>query len=268
MIAGPTRQIALRTRATAAFAAAAIFFTGAPLEAQVRDSVPFDAGEMLDYRVKIPIIGTVGRAVFRIDGPIEYRGTDVLLLRSDVTTKWGPIKGNSATVSWFDPARLLSLRFTKDERQPAYRDEENVELFPADRRFEQASGVDGYMPTDAPLDELSFIYFLRTMALEADSTFRFTRHYDAARNPIVVRLVKRETVKTALGEEPALLVEMRVRHPRHYRGEGVIRIHLSDDSRRIPLKIESNAPATGKVTLVLERYTPGTVAAIANLGRN
>jgi hypothetical protein len=54
---------------------------------------------------------------------------------------------------------------------------------------------------------------------------------------------------------------MRVRHPRHYRGEGVIRIHLSDDDRRIPLKIESNAPATGKVTLVLKRYTAGAAPA-------
>lgn len=261
MIGGTTLAPVPMTRATAAVAAAVILFAGLPVQSQRPDAVPFEAGETLDYRVKVPLIGTVGRAVFRVEGPVHYRGEEVLVLRSDVTTKWGPIKGSSATTSWFDPERLISLRFVKDEQQPGYRDEENVALYPDDRRFEQASGVAGEMPTDAPLDELSFIYFLRTMELQEDSTFRFVRHYDAARNPIVVRLIKRETVKTARGEEPALLVEMRVRHPRHYRGEGVIRIHLSDDEWRIPLKIESNAPATGKVTLVLESVTPGTAGA-------
>lgn len=270
MIAGHTRQINSMARASAIlFALAALFFTCASVESQGHNpAVPFDVGERLDYRVKVPLVGTVGRAVFRVEGPMEYRGTDVVLLRSDVTTKWGPIRGNSTSSSWFDPWRMLSLRFSKDERQPSYRDAEEVEMYPEARRFEQASGPDGEMPTDEPLDELSFIYFLRTMSLEGDSILRFARHYDTERNPVTIRLVKREMVKTELGEEPALLVEMRVRHPRHYRGEGVIRIHLSDDARRVPLKIESNAPATGKVTLVLERYTPPTGNAVAELGKD
>ena len=60
------------------------------------------------------------------------------------------------------------------------------------------------------------------------------------------------------------MLEMRVRHPRHYRGEGVIRIHLSADARRIPLRIESTAPSTGRVTLVLESYAapPGGAVAV------
>lgn len=269
MLAGISERIALVRRVAPSICAACILAGGTAAAAQPGDPpLPFEAGELLDYRVKVPIFGTVGKAVFRIDGPIEYRGEEVLLLRSDVTTKWGPIRGRSASTSWFDPDRLLSLRFEKDERQPAYRDEEQVELFPSVRRFEQENGAEGDIPTDAPLDELSFIYFLRTMEFLSDSTLHITRHYDIARNPIAVRLIGREMVETGVGRQRALLVEMRVRHPRHYRGEGVIRIHLSDDGRRIPLKIESSAPATGKVTLVLERYSIATDAgAIAEAGR-
>jgi hypothetical protein len=269
VLEGIRAGIAQMSRLAAGVGVVCLLAGGSVVGAQASEpSLPFAVGETLDYRVKIPIFGTVGKAVFRIEGPVAYRGEEVLLLRSDVTTKWGPVRGNSASMSWFDPDRLLSLRFEKDERQPAYHDEENVELFPSSRRFELASGVGGDMPTDAPLDELSFIYFLRTMELLPDSTVRFTRHYDVARNPTIVRLLRRESVETALGWDEALVIEMRVRHPRHYKGEGVIRIHLSDDPRRIPLKIESSAPATGKVTLVLERYTPPPSAtAIAVIGR-
>ena len=166
MLAGISERIALVRRVAPSIGTACILAGGTAAAAQPGDpSLPFEAGELLDYRVKVPIFGTVGKAVFRIDGPIEYRGEEILLLRSDVTTKWGPIRGRSASTSWFDPDRLLSLRFEKDERQPAYRDEEQVELFPSLRRFEQQDGAEGDMPTDAPLDELSFIYFQRTMEL-------------------------------------------------------------------------------------------------------
>lgn len=229
-------------------------------------AVPFEAGELLAYRVRVPIFGTVGRATFTVDGPVRYRGDDVLLLRSEITTRWGPVRGTSASSSWFDPERLVSLRFEKDERQPGHRDSEDVTLFPSTGEFVTEAGVRGDMPTNTPLDELSFIYFLRTLDLHADSTLRFTRHYDPARNPVTVRLVRRERVETGIGVEDAWLIEMRVRHPTHYRGEGVIRIHLSADARRIPLRIESSAPATGKVTLVLESYG-AAASATAALGR-
>lgn len=239
----------------------------ATLPAQTPDAtVPFEAGERIAYRVRIPIFGTVGRAVFAVDGPVEYRGEDVLLLSSSVTTKWGPIRGHSESASWFDPDRLLALRFEKEERQPGYHDSEDVTLFPASGHFEAANGARSEMPTDAPLDELSFIYFLRTLELSPDSVIRFRRHYDPARNPVSVRLIGRESIETGIGRDDAWIVEMRVRHPRHYRGEGVIRIHISADPRRIPLRIESTAPATGKVTLELDSYTAPSGSALA-IGR-
>lgn len=268
MLAGIARRHILVSRTVASIAAACALGVGTAAGQPAEPSLPFAAGEVLEYRVKIPVFRTVGRAVFRVEGPIRYRGVDVLVLRSDVTTKWGPIRGQSASASWFDPEQLHSLRFEKDERQPGSRDEESVDLYPAERRFEHASGHGGDMPTNAPLDELSFIYFLRTVELLPDSAIRFTRHYEASRNPVSVRLIKREIVETGMGSESALLIEMRVRDPRHYKGVGVIRIHLSDDERRVPLRIESSAPATGKVTLVLERYAaPPAARTVANVGR-
>ena len=50
------------------------------------------------------------------------------------------------------------------------------------------------MSTDAPLDELSFIYFIRTLPLTADTTFEVSRHFDATRNPIGLWILGRERV--------------------------------------------------------------------------
>jgi hypothetical protein len=67
-----------------------------------------------------------------------------------------------------------------------------------------------------------------------------------------VKVLGRESVTVGAGTFDALLVEMRVRDPAHYRGEGVIRIHLTDDARRLPLRIESTIPVAGTALLTLE----------------
>jgi len=81
------------------------------------------------------------------------------------------------------------------------------------------------------------------------------RHYDAARNPIAVRVVGRDTVRTSAGTFSTIVVEMRVKDPRRYGGEGVIRLHLSDDTFRYPVRIESSVPVLGATVLTLESVT-------------
>ena len=66
------------------------------------------------------------------------------------------------------------------------------------------------------------------------------------------------------GEFTAWVVEMRVQDPARYKGEGVIRIHLSDSACRLPLRIESRVPSMGKTVLSLESHThPASHFAVA-----
>jgi hypothetical protein len=151
---------------------------------------------------------------------------------------------------------MTALRYLKRTHGAFTRDDEqHVELFPEDRRWEDERGHSGESPTSTPLDELSFIYYLRTLPLDADTTNTVVRHYDAARNPIAVRVVGRDTVRTSAGTFPTIVVEMRVMDPRRYGGEGVIRLHLSDDTFRYPVRIESSIPVLGATVLTLESVT-------------
>jgi hypothetical protein len=229
-------------------------------------ALPFAVGERLEYDVRVGGLGTIGRGEMWIEGPVDVRGQDAWLLRFDFRAGRGPLKAVDRTRSWIDPRRMAALRFSKEERHPLSRHAESVELFPESRRWSEAGGAAGVSTTDAPLDELSFMYFLRTVPLDADTTLRFDRHFDAARNPTSVRVVGREMVTTVAGEFATIVLEMRVRDPRRYRGEGVIRLHLSDDADRIPVRIESRMPVVGTAVMSLRARTAAP-SQLADTGR-
>ena len=119
------------------------------------------------------------------------------------------------------------------------------------------------MSTDAPLDELSFIYFVRTLRLADGDSYSLARHYDAARNPVRVRVVGRGVTQVPAGRFQTVRVEMRVRDPVRYQGEGVIHIHLTDDARRLLVRMESSIPRAGRMVLSLESGSGGCGTATA-----
>lgn len=219
------------------------------------EQLPFFVGERLTYRVRTSRFGGSGKGEMTVEGPVDLRGTSAYVLRSNVETRVGPVKAVNRSESWLDVDRMTTLRFRKRERSLVSSGSEAVELFPETKTWKAADGRTGESESEFPLDELSFVYFLRTVPLALDSTYRLDRHFDRARNPTTVRVVRREVVTTPAGRFTTLLLEMRVKDPARYRGDGVIRINLTDDHCRIPVRIESAVPLAGDATLTLERHT-------------
>jgi uncharacterized protein DUF3108 len=217
--------------------------------------LPFVVGERLHYRVSVGKLGTVGEGVMSVDGPVEIRGTQTLVLRSEMKAHVAFLKSYERAESWLDPTRMAILRYQKRGRGPLARGDERVEVYPEDLRWEDGRGNVGELPTDAPLDELSFIYYLRTLPLADDTVETVVRHYNRDRNPIAVRVIGRDTVRTRAGTFATIEVEMKVKDPKRYGGEGTIRIHLSDDAYRYPVRIESSVPVFGSTVLTLDGFT-------------
>jgi hypothetical protein len=214
-------------------------------------ALPFSVGEKLTYEVSSPKAGKIGTATMWIEGPVDVRGTSTFILRFDSRIKIAFLTAVSRSSSWFDPLRNSSLRFLKYERNPLSRNDESVDFFPDQKQWKSVKGETGQSPTNTPLDELSFMYFIRTLPMTAGATYKFDRHFDAARNPTTISVIRREMIPTPMGELRVILVEMRVRDPRHYKGEGVIRIHLTDDECRLPARIESTMPVIGTAVLTI-----------------
>ncbi len=232
---------------------------------QSESPLPFMVGERITYRVSVAKLGNVGKGAMWIEGPVNVRGVSTYLLRFDFSAGKGPIKATDQTSSWLDPERMSAQRYSKHEKHMLSHRDERVEMFPATRQWAASSGENGVSPTDAPLDELSFMYFIRTLPLTPSAVHRFSRHFDAARSPTSVTVVRRETVSTPAGNFRTVLIEMRVKDPRRYKGEGVIRINLTDDSIRLPVRIESAMPIVGTAVMTLESFNNPAQRKLAQL---
>jgi hypothetical protein len=245
-------QPTLPTKSSLVLAAAGAVLLAATAAGQ-RDggSFPFAPGEACVYRGSGPL-GRMGSGTFAVDADAASGGW---LMRFDFRGRMGPVGVENHTRSWFDPGETASVRFTKMERSPISTRRQDVRMDARTRRW-TGTEENGAMPTGSPLDELSFVYFLRTLRLADGDAYSFDRHYDAARNPVRVRVVGRGALRVPAGDFPAVQVEMRVRDAHHYDREGVILIHFTDDARRIPLRMESRLPLAGRVVLSLEAITP------------
>jgi len=237
--------------------------------ADVTASLPFAVGERLVYDAHAGP-GLNGRAEMWIEGPVELRGTSTMKLRFSFSARVGFLRVNDNTTSWLDPVRMATLRFAKEEHHLLARRSEDVDIDPAARRWETADGRVGTSGSDAPLDELSFIYAIRTFSLADDSTVVLDRHFDPARSPTTLRSLGRGSVTTPMGVFATREVEMRVRDAHNYQGEGVIRFSFSDDACRRPVRIESKIPGAGTVVLTLASASPsiaGCQAGTATVAR-
>ena len=244
-----TRNGGGRLRIAGALALLALPMTRVSAQA----TLPFGPGERLTYHVRVDKMRASGRGTMWIEGPTEIRGASTLLLRSAVEVGIGPIKAIDKTDSWFDPARMAALKFEQQHRYLFSRRSADVEMYPDEMRWTNSAGDGGNSLTAAPLDELSFIYYIRTLALEPDSSYQLNRHYDTDRNPVCIRVLGRDTVRIALGTFPVIVTELRVKDPR-FTGEGVIRLFLTEDDDRVPVRIESALPGLGSAVFTLERF--------------
>jgi hypothetical protein len=219
--------------------------------AQAPGPLPFGIGERLTFVVGTTHLGNVGQAVMTLTGPVDVRGTPTMLASFDTHVSMALMKGSDESRSWIDPSDLTSLRFAKHERRPFSSDDDSVDVFPALHRWTGPHGTSGTTTSDHPLDELSFIYFLRTVSFAPDSTYSFDRHYDTRRSPTTIRVIKHETLQTPAGKFDTIELEMRVKDGTDYKGEGVLHLWFSDDSCHLPIRIESAMPVLGTGILTL-----------------
>lgn len=218
-------------------------------------TLPFAVGEHLVYAAHAGP-GLNGTAEMWIEGPVDVRGTPTMVLRFTFDARVGFLRVADNTTSWLDPLRMATMRFQKDERHLLARRSEDVSIDPRARRWVTSDGHEGVSPSDAPLDELSFIYALRTFAIPAGSSLVLDRHFDPDRSPTTVSSLGLGTVTSPAGTFATREMEMRVRDLRNYQGEGTIRLSISDDKCRRPVRIESRIPGAGTVVLLLRSAAP------------
>ena len=223
--------------------------------AGAQSALPFGPGEVLRYRVNVARGGNIGQGEMRIEATAPHDGGPLgapWRFVSEMQAKRGFIKATDKSTSWFDPERMAMSRFEKRERHPLSSADERVDVDTRTGTW-RAVGDTAVSPlgSTTPLDELSFLYFVRTLPLDRDSVFQFNRHFDERRNPTMVSVGAEETLETDAGVFHTRVVVMHVRDPKHFKGIGLIRLNIDTSHCRLPVRIVSKMPIVGTTTLTL-----------------
>lgn len=224
----------------------------------------FSRGETLTYNVSYSFLDAgeavvhldeqvhplSGRTCYKVD--VDGRTTGVVGVTFKLRDKWQ---------SYFDTATLLPLRFYRDIQEGQYRLTETSDFDHAARKVRvQAYKAhrnerreDVYPLPEYAMDMISGYYFLRTLdfsRMSKGDTIRMNAFFDDKSYVFQLIYLGQETTRTKLGRLPAFIISPIMPENKLFRGRHPLRIWISDDANRVPVKIEAEM-FVGKVKVDL-----------------
>ncbi|MEO5511246.1 MAG: DUF3108 domain-containing protein [Longimicrobiales bacterium] len=225
--------------------------------------VPFGPGERGSYKVTFGGIG-VGKGVVEVAGVDTIRGIPAyhFVLKINGGIPFAHV--NDVQESWMDVSRLTSLRFHQNLSQVKYKRDLTFDMFPTESIWKSVNhradpedrNKSGPLASNVPLDDISFMYWVRTIPLEVGKTYTFNRYFKAEGNPVVVKVLRRESVKVPAGTYNTIVLKPIIKTKGLFSEGGEAELYFSDDSRRMLVMLTSKL-SIGSLKLYLEKYTPG-----------
>ncbi len=217
-------------------------------------AVPFGVGERFAYEVKFGSIH-VGT------GQMEVHGLDTIRGRPAWHTSFWVRGGtffyrvDDSFESWIDSISFSTLRFLRQIQEGTRERSQHFEVYPdrsAYTRPDKKASRE-YRSVRQPLDEGSFLYFVRVVPLVVGETYDFNRYFMADRNPVRLRVLRREVVKVPAGTFNAIVIQPIIKTKGIFSEGGQAEVWLSDDARRILLQVKTRLPF-GSLNLYLTSY--------------
>ena len=225
-----------------------------PAEAGERAAVPWRVGERSQYEVRFGKlkVGSGSIEVVQLD---NVRGREAWHTRFRVSGGTFFYKVNDVLESWFDARTLASLRFVKDQEEGRSDREVRYEIFP-ERTAYQEVGEPEQPSVAQPLDDGSFLFFVRTLPLKVGEVYELHRYFKPDRNPVRIRVLRREKVKVPAGTFDAIVVQPSFKTKGIFSEIGKAEVWLSDDERRVVLQMKSSL-SFGSLNMYLKSHAPG-----------
>jgi hypothetical protein len=220
--------------------------------------VPFGPGERLAFRITLGPFGRVGHGSMEVIDLDTVHGHPSYELRLRIQGGIGFAKVDDSMASWLDASKLVSRRFHQDQKEIRYERHRKFDFFPEERRWARTDNDEkGDLPTDSPLDDLSFLYYVRTLPLEPGSTYTLDRYFSRKGNPVVVKVLRREEVKVPAGTFQTVVVQPLIQTRGLFSKGGKAEIYFTDDERRMVVQLKSSVPVVGSLNMYLESYSAG-----------
>lgn len=227
-----------------------LFLSQALLLSGLAAPPPFAIGETLRYDAKLGYF-PVGTATVSLTRATRERGVAAYVFT--LAGQGGPPgwRVRYDLTSWVDSRRFNSLRFHRRLLQGGKLDQHEYLISPDSGRYSEVGVTGAWVAPSEPLDELAFLYFLRTAPLELGRSYSYSRYFKTGYNPVQVTVAgARQAVLLPDGRSvPSLPVEVTSRGM-------TMKVWLTDDAQRIPVQLELPLPF-GVVALQLVEHQRG-----------
>jgi hypothetical protein len=214
-------------------------------------SHPFAVGEKLSYSAKLGMLN-LGSGSLEVASLDTVRGVESYRLRFRLRGKNAFYSLDDVLESWVGTSDLVSRRFLQDFVENDKATKRVYEIYP-DSGFFRQQGRDTTFATPAePLDDAGFFYFVRVTPLQVGKTYRYDRYFRKDKNPVTIKVLKREKLELPDGRDvPCLVLHPVIETKGLFSKRSDTRIWLTDDDRRIPVQVRTKFPF-GTVTLRLK----------------
>lgn len=208
-------------------------------------------GEQLQYSARYGALRIpAGGAEMRFAGRDTVRGRVAWKTMFIIDGGIPGARFHDTTASWFDSVTFNSLRFMQHLHDPHYSASRDTQILPEERTYRTKDG-ESHPSVSDPLDDVSFVYLVRTLPLEPGQCYVLNRYFKPESNPVVVHVIRRDTVNVPAGRFPAILLRPEIKTKGMFSHDGHAELWLADDSTRTVLQLKTGL-AIGSINLRLQ----------------
>jgi hypothetical protein len=215
------------------------------------------AGERATYELRLAGL-EVGTGSLEVLGEERVRGFNTLHATLQVSGGVLFATVNDRLDSWIDPDRLFSRRFVQDQNELTTRSHREYELSPEEKTYHLVGGGEaGALASTEPLDDLSFLFYARTLPLRVGDVDTIPRYFKPGHD-VILRVLRKERIQVPAGTFETIVVQPTITNAGGLFGQGgQAELYFSDDAARTLVMLRSKVPVVGALSLHLKEYRSG-----------
>ncbi|MFQ6608363.1 MAG: DUF3108 domain-containing protein [Fidelibacterota bacterium] len=217
--------------------------------------IPFSIGETLEYDLKVNII-KAGSAMLKVIGEEEINGNPTYHIRYTAKSNRfvDPLFYVRDRVnSWLDKEGLFTRQLKKNIHEGSYRYKLKAYVNYKDSTVTSGNEV---LPINSVIrDPFSLFYYLRSIQLKVGQQLSFVTYDNNQFVDFQIIVHRKENVRVPAGRFQCLVIEPYRKGKTLFKQKGDMRIWLTDDERRLPVKIETKS-TFGSMTMLLKKISP------------
>ena len=220
----------------------------------------FGVGEYLEFGVNYGIL-PAGRAIMQIPEIIDYDGARCYKILS-IAQSNGFVsqfyKVEDTVFTYVDCDGIFTHYFRKHLHEGGYRADKTTYF--DQRRHLAITGNDTVPTYSFVQDAFSSLYYVRTQDIEPGKDILIDNHTDKKNYPLKILVLGRETIEVPAGKFDCIIVQPVMREEGIFKAKGTIKIWLTDDKYKIPVKMQTEVFFLGSIVAKLKKLQYGDIS--------